>query len=259
MKRLKHWIDNASEKEKFSILFFFTIVALMVVFAIFRFCGIGYFANDYPEHELNKTAQNLIMLALKWFELFFIIMCLSKAKWWKLLILSFVWANIYWFISNSIVTFIVDVIYYTVVPFVLNKFSPKYITYGILLMLVVFAYQLLMMIGRYSINLSEKFNYIAMMASVIDYKLFIVALYIFIYYRRVAMEKKINTPNPEERGWDYGGGGCTLIWGKFEKVCEIIGKIIVSICTLGIAPLCVYIYRKKKAQVVQTEAHTEQK
>ena len=98
-----------------------------------------------------------------------------------------------------------------------------------------------------------------MMASVIDYKLFIVALYIFIYYRRVAMEKKINTPNPEERGWDYGGGGCTLIWGKFEKVCEIIGKIIVSICTLGIAPLCVYIYRKKKAQVVQTEAHTEQK
>lgn len=256
MKRLKHWIDNTSEKEKFSILFFFTIVALMVVFAIFRFCGIGYFANDYPEHELNFVAQEIIMFALKWFELFFVIMCLAKIKWWKLLILSFIWANVYWFVSNQITTFILDIIYAVFIPFVLNKFQAKYITYGILLTILICAYQFLMLFARYTIDLSAKFNYVALIASVLDYKLFIVALYIFIYYRRVSMERKINTPNPEEK--NYGGGGCLFFFGKFDKVCEIIGKVIVSICTLGIAPLCVYIYRKKKAQVVQTEAHTEQ-
>lgn len=70
------------------------------------------------------------------------------------------------------------------------------------------------------------------------------------------MEKKINTPNPEEQSRGYGGGGCILLWGKFDKVCEIIGKVIVSICTLGIAPLCVYLSRKKKQQAAKVEAHS---
>ena len=257
MKRLKHWIDNASEKEKFSILFFFTIVALMVVFAIFRFCGIGYFANNYKEHKLNPIVQEIILFAFKWFDLFFYIKCLSKLNWWKLLLISFAWANIYWFVMNSIITLIFDIIYCTVLPFVINKFDYRYITYGLLLTGIVLLYQVLMMFSRYTIDLTAKFNYIAMIASIADYKLFIVALYIFTYYRRVSMERKINTPNPEEK--NYGGGGCMFFFGKFDKVCEIIGKVIVSICTLGIAPLCVYIHRKKKAQVVQTEAHTEQK
>lgn len=59
------------------------------------------------------------------------------------------------------------------------------------------------------------------------------------------MENKINTPNPKEEK-NFGGGGCTLFWGKFEDTCEVIGKIIVGICTLGIVPLSVYLYRKHK-------------
>ena len=55
----------------------------------------------------------------------------------------------------------------------------------------------------------------------------------------------IKTPNPKDEK-NYGGGGCTLFWGKFEDACEIIGKIIVGICTLGLAPLGVYLYRKHK-------------
>lgn len=59
--------------------------------------------------------------------------------------------------------------------------------------------------------------------------------------------KTINTPDPnDKRNFGWGGGGCTLLWGLFEKVCEIIGMVVVTVCTLGIAPLCVYIYRKKK-------------
>lgn len=56
---------------------------------------------------------------------------------------------------------------------------------------------------------------------------------------------KINTPNPNDER-NYGGGHCFLFWGKFDKACEVIGKVIVGICTLGIAPLAVYLYRKKK-------------
>lgn len=54
-------------------------------------------------------------------------------------------------------------------------------------------------------------------------------------------------PDAEEKakgGW--GGDGCILFWGKFDRACEVIGKIVVGICTLGIAPLIVHLIRKKK-------------
>lgn len=92
------------------------------------------------------------------------------------------------------------------------------------------------MSARYQIDLVEKFNYIAMIESVIDYKLFIVSIYLLIKFRRLRMEKKVqNLPNAEER--NYGGGGCILFWGKFDTACEIIGKIIVAIVSLGIVPI----------------------
>lgn len=63
--------------------------------------------------------------------------------------------------------------------------------------------------------------------------------------------KDINTPNPNEERGGFNGGHCFLFWGKFEKFCEVVGKIVVGICTLGIAPLCVYVYRKKKNEKAQ--------
>lgn len=60
------------------------------------------------------------------------------------------------------------------------------------------------------------------------------------------LEKK---PLPEAEPKNSGpwhGDGCMFFWGKFDDVCEVIGKIIVGILTLGIAPLVVYLCRKKK-------------
>lgn len=64
------------------------------------------------------------------------------------------------------------------------------------------------------------------------------------------MSEELNKkPLPEaesKNGGPWHGGGCMLLWGKFDTACEIIGKIIVGILTLGIAPLVVHICRKKK-------------
>lgn len=64
------------------------------------------------------------------------------------------------------------------------------------------------------------------------------------------MNEELNkSPLPEaeaKTGDGWGGGGCMFLWGKFDTACEIIGKIIVGIVTLGIAPLVVYLCRKKK-------------
>lgn len=50
----------------------------------------------------------------------------------------------------------------------------------------------------------------------------------------------------EDDGWN--GDGCMFFWGKFDDVCEVIGKIVVGVVTLGIAPLVVYLCRKNKKE-----------
>lgn len=244
MSRLKEYFSKKTDKEIFAILLFFSCLILMTVLAVFRFCGIGYFANEYEEHELVPWVQELILFALKWIEMIFILATLSRLKMRFILLISFAYINIYWFINDSTISFILDLIYTIILPFFINKFDYKSITYGILLFLLIIAYQFIMMTARYTIDLSEKFNYIAMIESVFDYKIFVISIYLLVYNRRIKMDK-INTPNPNDER-NFGGGGCMFFWGKFDKACEVIGKVIVGICTLGIAPLAVYLYRKKK-------------
>lgn len=244
MSRLKEYFSKKTDKEIFAILLFFSCLILMTVLAVFRFCGIGYFANEYEEHELVPWVQELILFALKWIEMIFILATLSRLKMRFILLISFAYINIYWFINDSTISFILDLIYTIILPFFINKFDYKSVTHGILLFLLIIAYQFIMMTARYTIDLSEKFNYIAMIESVFDYKIFVISIYLLVYNRRIKMDK-INTPNPNDER-NFGGGGCMFFWGKFDKACEVIGKVIVGICTLGIAPLAVYLYRKKK-------------
>ena len=241
---LKEYFSKKTDKEIFAIILFFSCLILMTVLAVFRFCGIGYFANEYEEQELIPWVQELILFALKWVEMIFILATLSRLKMRFILLISFAYINIYWFINDSTISFILDLIYTIILPFFINKFDYKSITYGILLFFLIIAYQFIMMTARYTIDLSEKFNYIAMIESVFDYKIFVISIYLLVYNRRIKMDK-INTPNPNDER-NFGGGGCMFFWGKFDKACEIIGKVIVGICTLGIAPLCVYFYRKNK-------------
>lgn len=216
----------------------------MAILMIFRFCGIGYFANTYKEHTLIPWVQELVLFALKWVEMIFILLILTRVKLYIALIISFLYIQAYWFINSTAISFLLDVVYMIFVPFIVSKFQYKRITYGIILVIVLSIYQFIMMIARYNINLAEKFNYIAGIASVFDYKIFVMSIYLLIKCWRLKMAR-INTPNPEDEK-NFGGGHCMLFWGKFEKFCEAVGKIIVGVCTLGIAPLSVYLYRKHK-------------
>lgn len=176
---------NRTNEEIFSLCLFFSCVVIMAVLAVFRFCGIGYFANEYKEHAVIPWVQEVILFALKWIELIFILGALSRIKMRYVIIISFIYANIYWFVTSEIISFILDILYYTAIPFFVSKFEYKRITYGIILAVVVTAYQFLMMTARYSINLSEKFNYVAMIESFFDYKIFIISIYLLIKYRRL--------------------------------------------------------------------------
>ena len=248
-RTIKEYFSDKTDKEIFAILLFFSCIILMVVLAVFRFCGIGYFANQYEEQEFVPWVQETILFAMKWVEGFFILMILTRSKWYVSLSIAFLYAISLIFISNTTIVYILDIIFATLTPFILSKFQYKRIAYGVILILLMTMYQLLMLFARYEIDINAKFNYIAIIASVFDYKIFIISIYLLIYTWRLRMER-INTPNPESEK-NYGGGGCFFFFGKFEKVCEVIGKVVVGVCTLGIAPLSVHLYRKAKAKKVQ--------
>ena len=57
MSRLKEYFSKKTDKEIFAILLFFSCLIWMTALAVFRFCGIGYFANEYEEQELVPWVQ----------------------------------------------------------------------------------------------------------------------------------------------------------------------------------------------------------
>lgn len=102
---------NRTNEEIFSLCLFWSCIAIMAVLAVFRFCGIGYFANEYKEHTFIPWVQEAILFALKWIELIFILGALSKIKMRYVIIISFIYANIYWFVTSEIISFILDILY----------------------------------------------------------------------------------------------------------------------------------------------------
>lgn len=250
-RTIKEYFSDKTDKEIFAILLFFSCIILMVVLAVFRFCGIGYFANTYSEHKLVPWVQVAIQVILKWIDAFLILAILTTIKTRFIIIISLLWNCLYFVTMPESVVMLLDIFYMVALPFILSKFDYKYITYGIMLVIGISLYQSLMMQARYTIDLTEKFNYVAMIASVFDYKVFLSSVLLMTkYIWRYNTMQDIKTPNPEEKN-DWSGGGCFLFWGKFDKACEVIGKVVVGVCTLGIAPLAVHLYRKAKAKKVQ--------
>lgn len=255
-RTIKEYFSDKTDKEIFAILLFFSCIILMAVLAVFRFCGIGYFANDYPEQTPIPWVQDSILFAMKLVEGFFILLILTRIKWYVALVVSLIYSLSLIFITDTTLVYALDTIFAIVIPFIISKFEYKRITYGIILMCLMTGYQLVMLFARYEIDITAKFNYLAIIASVFDYKIFVLSIYLLTYNWRLKMAR-INTPNPNDEK-NYGGGGCFFFFGKFEKFCEAVGKIIVGVCTLGIAPLSVFLYRKSKAKkakaVTQNEA-----
>ncbi|MEG1805745.1 MAG: hypothetical protein RR327_05075 [Clostridia bacterium] len=108
---MKKLLVNFTNEERFAISLFGGIILLMSFFMVCRFCGIGYFAKTYSVHEYNFVAQELILFVLKWFDLYFVLKILCKIKFKLASIISFAWANIYWFVNCSTTCFVLDLLY----------------------------------------------------------------------------------------------------------------------------------------------------
>lgn len=246
MRRLK----NKTKSEIALTLCLASMIALMVFFALCRLCGWGYFANNYPEHEFSLFWSEVILFILKAFEAIIILLTLTKCKWWICTIIGIAYASI--LIPDIFINYVfwIDIAYILIVPCLLSKKKQESFGYNILFLIFLILYQLLMMYSRYTVNLQEKFNYIAQIASVIDYKIFLVVLYLYVKLKRSIMDKTKELPDIDKK--EYGGGGCFLFWGD-RTIGQKTFDILIGILTLGIYPNIQYWKLCKKADESNTQ------
>lgn len=185
MKRIKEYFKSKTAEQIFSLCLLCGIVLTMLFCAIVRLCGGLWFSADFSQITApSKDWQEAIKGALLIFELLFVYKILSRTSF----LLCFFIASIETligillgeFVNNSIISnlFYMACILFIPVFFVKTWFSflENAIMYALCML-----YGIVFLVGRIGgVDDTSAYNFTASVLGTIDYKLFIVSLYLFV-------------------------------------------------------------------------------
>lgn len=188
MKRIREYFSNKTGEQIFVLCLFVGCIAVMLLCVIARLCGILWFAADLEIVPVpNKFWQEVIMILLLAFELIFVYKILCRAKWWICFCIALAQAIICellgLFIEES--NLIINIFNMTCILFIPIIFVRKWysILENILLYAISMLYGVIFLVGRIGgVDDNFAYNFIYNVLGTIDYKLFIVSLYIVIKY-----------------------------------------------------------------------------
>ena len=188
MKSIKEYFSNKTGEQIFVLCLFVGCVAVMLLCVIARLCGILWFAADLEAVPVpNEFWQEVVMVSLLAFELIFVYKILCRAKLWICFCIALAQAIICELLglfieeSNLIIN-IFNLVCYFIIPlfFVKHWFS---IVESAILYILQTIYAILFLVGRIGgVDENAAYNFIYNVLGTIDYKLFIVSLYLVIKY-----------------------------------------------------------------------------
>lgn len=213
--------DNKNKSPEYIAisLLFYSFLICMIVFAIFRFCGIAWFSQTYIPFNTNIVIYYIASSILHIYEAFLIIKTLTNIKWYYGLIIAIIYDLLSYLILSLQVQFIADIIYTFSIPFIFNKDKDKSIKKSTIFMILIMLYQLVMSFSRYNMVFDGKYDLGYALLSIIDYRIFL--LVIFIYTKKIKVIK-------EDINMD-GHPNCFFFWGRFSEFCKLIGLIVLAI------------------------------
>lgn len=180
-------MKNKTAEQIFSVCLLISIVFIMLFCAIVRLCGGLWFAADMSKIvEPSKLWQEVIKGALLVFELLFVYKILCRTSWLFCFVIAVIETLVGILlgetINNSIVSNLFYMMCYFIIPLCFRRkwFSllESAILYGLQLL-----YSVLFMVGRIGgIDENAAYTFAFGIISTIDYKLFIIAMYLFIKY-----------------------------------------------------------------------------
>lgn len=188
MKSVKEYFSNKSGEQIFVLCLLVCCVAVMLLCVIARLCGILWFAADLTAVPVPSGFwQEVIMAALMIFELLFVYKILCRTKWWICFCISVIETLIgiligYLTDGNNIATNIFYLACILIIPiFFVRKWYS--ILENALLYAISMLYGVIFLVGRIGgVDENSAYNFIYNVLGTIDYKIFIVSLYLFIKY-----------------------------------------------------------------------------
>ena len=188
MKSVREYFSDKSGEQIFVLCLLVSSVAVMLLCVIARLCGILWFAADLEAVPVpNKFWQEVITAALMIFELLFVYKILCRTKWWICFCISTIETLIgiligYLTNGNNIYTNIFYLICILIIPiFFVRKWYS--ILENALLYVISMLYGIIFLVGRIGgVDENSAYNFVYNVLGTIDYKLFIVSLYLVIKY-----------------------------------------------------------------------------
>lgn len=190
VNKIKEYFSTKTSEQIFSLCLLIGIVALMLFCCIVRLCGGLWFTADLSKiQEPNRVWQEIIMGLLLAFGLTFIYKLLCRTKWWLCIIIAVGETLLCTLIGylmrhtnyGGLTTNIFCAVCMFAIPLVFVRHWFSLIDSAVVYVLGLI-YSAFFVVGRIGgINI-EAYNFVANVIGSIDYKLFIVSLFLTINY-----------------------------------------------------------------------------
>lgn len=190
MRKIKEYFRTKTSEQIFSLCLLIGIVALMLFCAIVRLCGGLWFTADLSSiKEPSRTWVNVVLGILLAFELTFVYKLLCRRSWLICIALAIAQTGLnlligYTVQNTEIKQLIINIVnlvcmFVIPLPFVRHWFSliDSAVVYVLGLL-----YGLIFVSGRIGGFDEAAYNFAANVIGMIDYKLFMVSLYLTINY-----------------------------------------------------------------------------
>ena len=187
MKRIRAYFSSKTPEQILSLCLLIVTSFTMLLCVIARLCGCLWFAADLTSvKEPSKFWQEVIKGALLVFELVFVYKILCRASWLVCfgiaVVETLVGILLGETISNTIVSNLFYMACYFFVPLAFRREWFSLLESAILYALQI-AYAALFLVGRIgTFDTSAAYNFVYNVLGTIDYKLFVVCLYLVVKY-----------------------------------------------------------------------------
>lgn len=176
-------LSNYTAEQIFSLCLLIATVITMLFCAIVRLCGGLWFAADLTGIKLpSEFWQERIINLLYAFELTFVYKILCRSKWKWCISIAIGQTILVWLLPSNqpVLTNIVSIILMFVIPFLFMR-KWKVLFEVVILYAACTLYGLLFLVGRIGgVSVDAHSDFVFNLLGTIDYKLFVVSLYLFI-------------------------------------------------------------------------------
>lgn len=192
-KQSKRFSDS---KSTLAAGMFYTFVGLTLLAFLFRVFGIPLFETHVQIEEPSKEVQKAVKFVLKVFELVFVYRLLSKKSFTICTVIATIQTILTPFLGAGWIQSSADAICMIAVPLIFRKDKGWAMLDTLFLYLVMCLYGSLSLVAKFGeLDSSHVYSFYAAVLNILDYKLFIVTLYLFVKYKGgIRLWKRMKRP-----------------------------------------------------------------